>query len=97
MDHENTQSLTASALKVRYELSIIKDQDKILKEAARILEPLISLALGGRVDELPNDLPNRRFFTGMQEDCLPAWHLDKTGLLNAIGEFGVALREIKKQ
>jgi hypothetical protein len=93
MKDANINRLGASALKIKMELSLIKNKDAILVEATQILEPLISLAIEGRVSELPDSLPRPQFFYGMQEDTLAAWHLDKTELLNAITEVGASLND----
>lgn len=93
----NIENLLSSAQKLQQELLLLSDEDAILRETRSILSPLISLVLERKLDELPEDLPRRHFFFGMRDDCLAGTHLEMAGLLNAITDFGAALRTIKRR
>jgi hypothetical protein len=89
------EKLRLTAFQLRSEISKLDVTDPMLKKAVDLLAPLIDFVEAGRFDRLPIDLPERRFFYGMQDDCLAAWHLDKGVLLGAIGDFGEAIRSFK--
>ncbi|MBT2323170.1 hypothetical protein J7E62_12530 [Variovorax paradoxus] len=86
--------LNQAALKLQVELDAIKITDAVIAEADKILRPLIDLVLKGDLDQLHSELPRRQtFFFCMHDHCLAGWHLvDAPGLLNAVGEFGDALK-----
>lgn len=90
------EELSRTAVLLGNELKKLNAKDPMLEKAVKLLAPLIDLVESGQLDGLPADLPDRRFFYGMQDDCLAAWHLDKGSLLGAIGEFGEAIRAFKQ-
>jgi hypothetical protein len=94
MNTSERSGLNQAALKLQVELDAMKITDAVLAEANQILRPLIDLVLKGHLDQLPSELPRRQaFFFCMYDHCLAGWHLvDAPSLLNAIGEFGDALK-----
>jgi hypothetical protein len=94
MSTNGKSELNQAALKLQVELDALKITDAVLAEANQILRPLIDLVLKGHWDQLPSELPRRQtFFFCMYDHCLAGWHLvDAPGLLNAVGEFGDALK-----
>ncbi|MGQ2992727.1 hypothetical protein [Variovorax sp.] len=93
----STENLISSARRLQQELLLLSDEDAILRETRSVLSPLVSLALEKKIDELPEDLPRPHFFFGMRDDCLAGAHLEMAELLNAITDFGAALRTIKQR
>lgn len=87
------------ASKLQEELDAAKATDVVIDEAAKILRPLIDLVLCDRLNQLPAELPRRgAFFFCMHDHCLAGRHLiGAADLLNAIGEFGDALRKYSSE
>lgn len=81
--------------RLKFEIEKLNLEDRTFKRTVELLSPLVELVLHGRFDELPGTLPEHRFFWGLQDDCLAAWHLNEGQLLAAIYEFDKILRKLK--